>query len=32
VGNAQPGRPEGNEFTDKDDHTLYFWFPLLAGG
>lgn len=31
AGPVQPGRPEGNEFTDKDDH-LYFWFPLLAGG
>ncbi|CAI5476702.1 unnamed protein product, partial [Closterium sp. Yama58-4] len=25
-----PGHPDGEEFTDKDDH-LYFWFPLLAG-
>ncbi|CAI5510651.1 unnamed protein product [Closterium sp. Naga37s-1] len=25
-----PGHPDGEVFTDKDDH-LYFWFPLLAG-
>ncbi|CAI7882912.1 unnamed protein product, partial [Closterium sp. NIES-54] len=24
-----PGHPDGEVFTDKDDH-LYFWFPLLA--
>eukprot|EP00897_Mesotaenium_endlicherianum_P001745 jgi/Mesen1/1599/ME000134S00728 len=29
-GKSQPGRPDGDQFTDKDDH-VYFWFPLLAG-
>eukprot|EP00850_Spirogloea_muscicola_P003472 SM000014S00260 [mRNA] locus=s14:364320:373142:+ [translate_table: standard] len=24
------GSPDGETFTDRDDH-LYFWFPLLAG-